>query len=557
MKKFYLFIALAFTIQLVYSQDGNIFDRSTVHGSFEVDGQLYQPDAALGITDSVINGKVMGLNGFGNITYTLGKFSAGFRYEAYLTPIAGYDPRLEGQGFPNLWASYTDERFSVTVGSFYEQFGNGFTLRSYQEWSLGYDNALNGIRVTFEPVKGLLLKGIYGVQRFYWEPYTKNSRGIVRGFDGQINMADIFTQLRDSKVTMILGGNIVSNYQIDADPIYVLPENTAAFSGRWNLGVGKFNFSGEYAYKINDPSAINNYIYKNGEALLATLTYSTKGFGAYASFKRIDNFSFKSNRNVTANALDISFLPPITDTYTYALASMYPYATQPNGEMAYQLGATYKIPKGSKLGGKYGTGITANFSSINNIQRDSVNDTTAIGEKGTLGYSSPFFAFGNPIYYQMLFIQIDKKFNNKWKGVFQYYHELYDIAVIEGHPGEESVNANIGIADVTYKLNTTNALRLELQGLWTQQDMGNWAAFLLEYTISPNWFFSIQDQYNYGNPVSSEQLHYFSGSFGYTYKTTRIQFTYGRQREGIVCVGGVCRAVPAASGLSFVISTSF
>jgi hypothetical protein len=557
MKKLYLFIVFLFAIQLVYSQDGNIFDRSVVHGSFEVDGQIYLPDSALGITDSVINGKVMGLNGFGNITYTLGKFSAGLRYEAYLTPIAGYDPRLEGQGFPNLWASYTDERFSITVGSFYEQFGNGFTLRSYQEWSLGYDNALNGIRVTFEPVKGIILKGIYGVQRFYWEPFTKNSRGIVRGFDGQINMADIIPSLRDSRVTMIFGGNIVSNYQIDADPIYVLPQNVAAYSGRWNLGVGKFNFSGEYAYKINDPSAINNYIYKNGEALLATLTYSTKGFGAYASFKRIDNFSFKSNRNVTANALDISFLPPITDTYTYALASMYPYATQPNGEMAYQIGATYKIPKHTKLGGKYGTGITANFSSINNIQRDPVNDTTAIGEKGTLGYSSPFFAFGEPIYYQMLFMQIDKKFNRKWKGIFQYMHELYDIAVIEGHPGEESVNANIGIADVTYKINMTNAIRLELQGLWTQQDMGNWTAMLLEYTIAPNWFFSIQDQYNYGNPVSSEKLHYFSGSFGYTYKTTRIQFTYGRQREGIVCVGGVCRAVPAATGLSFAISTSF
>jgi len=557
MKKLYLLVVLSFVIQLVQAQTGNIFDRSVVHGSFEVDGQLYQPDAALGITDSVIDGKILGINGFGNITYTLGKFSAGLRYEAYLTPIAGYDPRLQGQGFPNLWASYTDEHFSVTVGSFYEQFGNGFTLRSYQEWSLGYDNALNGIRVTFEPVKGILLKGVYGVQRFFWEPYTKNSRGIVRGFDAQINMADIIPSLNDSKVTMIFGGNIVSNYQIDADPIYVLPENVAAFSGRWNLGVGKFNFSGEYAYKINDPSAINNYVYKNGEALLATLTYSTKGFGAYASFKRIDNFSFKSNRNVTANALDISFLPPITDTYTYALAAMYPYATQPNGEMAYQLGATYKIPKHTKLGGKYGTQLTVNYSQVNNIRRDSVNDTTAIGEKGTLGYKSPFFAFGSPIYYDMLFIEINKKFNKKWKGIFQYMHELYNIAIIEGHPGEESVNANIAIADITYKITPTNALRLELQGLWTKQDMGNWTAFLLEYTMSPHWFFSLQDQYNYGNPVSSEQIHYLSASFGYTYKTTRIQFTYGRQREGIVCVGGVCRAVPAATGLSFAISTSF
>jgi len=136
-------------------------------------------------------------------------------------------------------------------------------------------------------------------------------------------------------------------------------------------------------------------------------------------------------------------------------------------------------------------------------------------------------------------------------------YQTYDIATIEGHPGEPIVNSNIAVVDITHKFSSRKSLRGELQGLWTKEDMGDWAALLLEYTVSPHWFVSITDQYNYGNPVKADQTHYFSASFGYTHQTTRIQFTYGRQREGIVCVGGVCRQVPAASGLSLSVSTTF
>jgi hypothetical protein len=119
------------------------------------------------------------------------------------------------------------------------------------------------------------------------------------------------------------------------------------------------------------------------------------------------------------------------------------------------------------------------------------------------------------------------------------------------------VYANIAVLDMTYKFNSKHALRWELQGLWTQQDDGDWAAFLLEYTISPHWFVAVFDQYNYGNPVPEDRDHYYNVSFGYSIRTTRMSVNYGRQREGIVCVGGVCRAVPASNGFYFTVSTNF
>ena len=540
-----------------FGQFSKILEKSQVHGSFEVDGMYYLPDSALGITDSLINGKNFAMNGFGEIIYSLGKFSAGLRYEAYLPPIAGFDNRLEGQGLPYMWASYATDRFSITVGSFYEQFGNGLVLRTYQEWTLGYDNALNGARVQFVPVKGIIIKGVYGVQRFFWNKYKKNSRGIVKGIDGEISFNELIKKMADSKLRLSIGGSFVSKYQADNDPIYKLPRNVGSGAVRANLAIGKFNFSSEYAHKINDPSAINNYIYKPGDAFIFNASFSTKGLGILAGFKRIDNFSYKSDRAETANALDINFLPPINEPHTYMLPSMYPYATQPNGEIGFQIQINYKIPRKSKLGGKYGMDLSLNYSQINDIVKNPASDTTAIGIPGTLGYTSPFFKFSDHVFTHDLTIKIHKKFNRKFKTTLMYMNQLFDIATIQGHAGAEVIHDNIILADMTYKFTSKSSLRWELQGLFTKQDKGDWAAALLEYTFSPHWFATVSDQWNYGNPYSEGQLHYYSVAGGYSIKTTRISLTYGRQREGVVCVGGVCRAVPASSGFYLTVSSSF
>ncbi|MBZ0241755.1 MAG: DUF6029 family protein, partial [Bacteroidales bacterium] len=113
MRKLLIFVLLLGFSQ-GYAQD--FIDKAQVNGSFQIDGQYYQPDNAIGIYDSTIDGRKMGVNGFGNITYTLGKFSAGVRYEAFLTPLAGFDPLQEGNGFPYLWASYQTDFIGVTVG---------------------------------------------------------------------------------------------------------------------------------------------------------------------------------------------------------------------------------------------------------------------------------------------------------------------------------------------------------------------------------------------------------------------------------------------------------
>ena len=119
------------------------------------------------------------------------------------------------------------------------------------------------------------------------------------------------------------------------------------------------------------------------------------------------------------------------------------------------------------------------------------------------------------------------------------------------------VKGHIIVADFNYKLTKKAALHVELQNLYTKQDFGSWAMALVELSLAPHWFFSVIDQYNYGNPDKAQRIHYVTGTVTYIRGPHRLMATYGRQRAGIFCVGGVCRNVPASNGLTVSVTTSF
>jgi len=547
--------ALAFLAVPFFVSGQNFLSGGQVNGNFQMDAQFYRTDSA--IQAFAVPEKMM-MNSWTNLTYNLGNFNAGMRFETYLNPVNGYDPRFKGAGVPYWFIDYRADQFQVTAGHIYEQFGSGMAFRTYEEHNLGYDNALRGVRVKFNPMNGLEFKAIWGTQRYFWE----QGPGIVRGGDVDFNLNQAIKSFESSKLKVQMGGSFVSKYQPNETITdnegneLILPLNVGTSAGRINLGYGRFGLSAEYAYKINDPSAANKYIYRPGQSLLVTTTYSQKGLGIMLQAKRIDNMSFKSKRTETGNVLDISYLPAITRQHAYSLAAMYPYATQPNGEMGLQGQVNYNLKKGTLLGGHYGTDIALNFSAIASPKLEMI-DTIAISTPGTRGYDSPFFAIGDQLYYRDINLEIGHKFNKQFKGILTLMHEDYNIEVIEGHTGEEMVHANIIIAELTYKFTNTQALRGEFQWLDTKQDDGSWAMAMLEYTIAPKWFFSVTDMYNYGNDVADNRLHYPLVSVAYNNNANRIQVSYGKQREGIVCVGGVCRSVPASNGLTVTITSSF
>ncbi|MBI9068295.1 MAG: hypothetical protein JEZ09_13460 [Salinivirgaceae bacterium] len=572
-------VLLLVTILLVsfgaFAQLDNVMGGS-VSGNFKLDAQTYSPDSIIGA--DTISEKLLS-NSYMNIIYTNGNFKAGVRFEGYFNAMEGYEKQYNGFGLASRFATYTGDFVEVTAGNFYEQFGNGLAFRAYEDRDLGYDNAMDGALVKVKPHDGIILKGIIGQQRLYWE----KAEGLVRGADAEFAINSIIGGFAESNHRITLGGSFVSKFQKDEDPTLILPENVAIGAGRINYSISGFNITSEYAYKSQDPSFDNRNIYKSGSALLVNTNYSQKGFGVMVQYKWVDNMSFRSDRNESINNVLINNLPAISKNHAYSYSAMYPYATQANGEAGFQIEIFKKFNKGSFIGGKYGTMMSMNFSRITGIDKTPLNDSTKIGQSGTDGYTTSFLSMSDELYYQDANIDITKKFSKKLKGVFTYQNIKYNQKVLEVHL--DVVEANIFIADLTWKIKPKHSLRIEAQALFTsqdsigegdyreygKQDYGDWAMLTLEYTISPNWFFAVSDQWNYvsfdddiakktllyNHNKELDRIHYYSVAMGYTKGPTRVALSYGKQREGILCVGGVCRAVPASNGLLLTLSHTF
>jgi len=523
-------------------------DLGQIHGNFQFDFQYYNPDSLIGAP--VVPEKIRS-NGFLNLFYSRGNFTAGARLESYLPVLQGFDPRYKDIGIANRFASYEYEGLHITAGNFYEQFGSGMVLRAYWEPNLGVDNSFDGMRVKYNPIPGIYTKVLIAKQRTFFD----RSPGIVRGADGEINLNELIAKWSNKQFKLTVGASGVSIYQKDEDPIYILPENMAAFGGRISVGYGKFNFYSEYSYKLNNPSAVNGYIYRPGQSLLVTASYSQKGFGVLLGVKRLDNMDYRSDRTATLTNLTTNFLPALTKQHTYNLAAtIYPYGTLPNGEMAAQGEISYKIKKGTKLGGKYGTDLILNFSAVNDIERTAADNDT-------FGYRSNFLAISKTRLFRDINIEITHKWNKNLKTNLMYMYFEYDKDIVQFQNYTTTVyglvKGHIIVADFNYKLTKKAALHVELQNLYTKQDFGSWAMALVELSLAPHWFFSVIDQYNYGNPDKAQRIHYVTGTVTYIRGPHRLMATYGRQRAGIFCVGGVCRNVPASNGLTVSVTTSF
>jgi len=549
-------LALALFAAVAATAQGQGLLGGHVTGNVQLDGQMSSADSTIGAQD--VPEKLL-LNARADILYTNGDFSAGLRFEMYQNPLLGFDARYKGQGLANYFVAYNGERLSVTAGNFYEQFGSGMILRAYEDRYLGLDNSLFGLNVQYRPVDGITLKALAGKQRIFWD----YGDGLVRGVDAEVNLGSLVKAIGESKFRATLGAGFVSKYEDDetvpsaANPEMRLnlPLNVGAASLRADLGYGNWSLQAEYVRKGQDPSAMNGYIYRPGEALLLGLSYSQRGFSASLQTKRIDNMGFKSVRSQSGEMLYINYLPAITKNHTYAFLSMYPYATQVNGEQGLQADVMYKIKKGTLLGGQYGTDVHVNSSVVMGL------DTTVTGGAGTDGYEVNG-GLGQTLYGDVS-VEVAKKLSKNVKATVTYAYQVFN-PVVENEPGSLHHN-NIVVADVSWKVNKKHSLRFEAE--WMGSDShydaaapehsdrraGDWVMGLVEWNIGTHWFLSASDQYAYNDGTGN----YYNLSVGYTRGATRLQVGYGKQREGLLCIGGVCRTVPASNGLTFSLTTSF
>lgn len=528
-----------------------------ITGSLQTDFLVPQEDNKIGTgtyDDKVLN------NTYAEV-HALSKYvDAGVRLEYLDHPLPGFDKDFKGWGVPFYYIKGKLKNAELTLGNFYEQFGSGFILRTYEERSLGIDNSLLGGRIMVRPFKGVQAKVIVGTQRRYWD-----TQSLIGGADLELSVSEWSQKMQQSGTNLTLGASWVVNHQhqkedVFADAIHKLRfvENTNAFDVRANFQKGGFSVLGEYAQKTEDPTFDGKfpYIYRKGYVTMLSTSYSQSGMSILLQAKRSDNMNFRSCRTETsATASTINHLPAFAMQQTYALASLYSYGTQPNGEWAYQAEFGYQFKRKTFLGGKYGTSVKLNFSHIRSIDKK-IHDG---GKPGTDGYGSPFWKQGDELYYQDINVQLEKKITKDFKLNLMYMNQFYNKTVAEGHGG--IIHSDIYIAEAKYRINKKLTLRGEAQYLHTDKDQGDWCFGLLELSFLPHFMFTISDQYNgnehYYTSLGAEDKskgthkeHYISGSVTFTHGAHRLQVGYGKTRAGYNCSGGVCRYVPASKGVT-------
>ena len=542
MKKLMMIVLIGMSSISLCAQEES--DKLRLSGSLQSDMLLAQKDSTIGA--EATDGRFL-TNTYLDLKLSSRYVEAGVRLEYLKHPLPGYENDFKGWGVPYAYLKGRYKNAELTLGSFYEQFGSGFILRSYEERSLGIDNSLQGARLNYRPWAGVAVKVLTGRQRRYWN----HNKSWMTGADVEWNIDELFKTLQQHNTYVALGASYLNKHERDevvmVDPTHRLhlPLNVNAFDVRLRVQHRAFNVLAEVAMKSQDPSHDNGYIYRNGYVAMLSGSYSKRGMSLLLQAKRSTNMGFRSRRGMEGISSFVNHLPPFTMEHTYTLAALYPYATRPDGEWAYQAAAAYTFPKGSMIGGKYGTTAKVNFSHVHSVRKNGA------GEIGTDGYGSPFWAWGDATYYQDVDFQVEKRLCKETKLNLMYMYQRYNQTLLEGHGG--MLNSHIFVADVKQKLAPNTTLRVEGQYLVSKDGDKDWLFGLGELSLAPHWMFTLSDLYNVGNT----RVHYYQGYVTYSGGAHRLQLGYGRTRAGFNCSGGVCRYIPATKGLTLSYNYNF
>jgi len=569
MKK-YLLLFIACVSFSIYAQEEEKEkkDFGRIYGGVESNAQYYLDDEGLNFVQPE---EPLRSNNYLFVNYNINNWTAGFQLESYEpNALLNYNPLFNGTDLGTYFVDYKNEKFQATVGHFYEQFGSGILLRAWEDRALGINSALRGGRIKYSPNDNINITALYGRQRSGFHV----TNGDIYGLDIDIFLGE-WLNLYEKNQDLSVGLSYVGRYEeVDFEnPNF--NELTNAYSFRFDYLNNSFYLNGEATYKdedgiVDSQGRLSNDFVEPGHAFQLNFGYSSLNYGIDVTLRRVQNMSFLSEREPTTfvdfqgdltSSLDfldgiMNFVPALTKQHHSQLSNIYVYQAfngvsfvDPEimraGETGGQIDFFYSIPKGTALGGKYGTNISVNLASWYNLP-------------GTYTFSPPnyevdFFGIGNK-FFSDYSVEITKKINDDWHVGAIYIDQFSDLRFLDGR---DPVNADIVVADATYNFTETKSIRFEVEKMWATADRKDWVGGTLEFNPNENFSVYVWDIYNYGSDKPEERVHYLNFGGSFRKGRYRIALNYGRQRGGLVCVGGVCRFVPESSGFTLAFNTSF
>jgi hypothetical protein len=530
--------------------------QGKITGNAQIVYNFFLRDTTIGAAGNPLYDKLLsGGASWVNLNYTQGTFEAGVRLDAFLNsnihnPAAAYTE----QGIGLFYLKKQIDKLTLTAGHFYEQFGSGIALRSYEDRSLGIDNALFGIDAQYQLNDNWRIKAVAGTNKNLFKLYDPTVKGV--NIEGAIAIKD--SAKGANIVTFIPGASVVNRTldqttinglvsNINALPLdkrFVPKYNVFVFQGYNTVQYKGFNLYTEYDYKTGEAINDENGNLKNtaGSVALGTLGYARKGFGLNLQYKRTENFSLRTSTNERLLRGFVGFLPPTSRQNSMRLPARYVAASQEISEQSFQ--ADMIISPSDELS------FNTNYSQMTDLK-------------------------GKELFREMYQDVTLNKGKNEYVAGLQLVD--YNIEFFQQKIGYPVVRTFTPFVEYTRRLTRKQSLRCEVQYMVTdrdkqlfpflnaevakrplqQQDFGDWAFVLLEYNIAPNWSFAVSDMYNTKPTHTPVGFHYPNVFVAYTHKTTRFTAAYAKQVEGVVCTGGVCRFEPAFSGVRLTMQTTW
>ena len=594
MKKFLLFlgVALAATLSVSEASAQIKVGEGQVSVALESNNIYFAEDPVLesiGLAQPFMRTLGdFGSNDYLKVDYALGKFSAGVQVDGYLPPIYGYDlydyiternkatsSEQKNFNFLSFYTQFEGQNWGVRLGDIYDQFGNGLIFRSFEDRALAFNNSIFGARAHFDLNNIARVKVIAGKPRLYDE----RSENWVYGADLSLSISDMMGW---SNGILSVEGSYFARHDSDisewdfedideatGEPIIINrlngQQNMGMVSGRVNFEYSGFTFRSEYATKLNDDLHTPGKSMAKGNVIFLDFGYNYKRFSASASFRRMENMTTLIDQRTDAigGGNIINYVPLLTRQHTYSLANLNPYlgaSVHTGTEQGGQIDLYYSL-RNPKARGKYWN-FHANFSMFNTIDHKNTDDD---------------FIKGRNVWRDLNF-DVERQWNKKVKSTFLYSYQRWDENNNHADGFEaEYFTSHIFVGDVTYKFNKKHSVRTELQYLASKDYEGDWVAGTIEYNFAPKYSFYVSDMWNC-EPMGDEEndtmydnfyydletweaknylLHYYQIGASYTHNSLRVQLSYGRNRAGYVCSGGVCRMQPAYTGFNLAMTLSF
>jgi hypothetical protein len=528
-----LFVIIAFT-SIAEAQVRILGSNSLRLGSGETDDGL--STTAKRYLEEIANARIF----YEGIT-------VGIRYELS-------DPSEVGQnftGFRRRWIQYQKDGLEVQAGSTFALYGRGLMINMFESRPLNYDTWIDGFSGSYE------LKATKDEIDF--QPSLK-----VSAIGGNLTFIPVID-------TNAADQNIKSQ---------AINSNIGFFNKKLNIGVGfvqafvnidgtSFGNTVTTSREVNQPEVNLSFITENFEGFIGftemrsiltqyrsnPLVYTTKGQGVYGSlsytsedfgitgeYKDYRYFVHEVGADYESylSKLPISSPPEVYKEFTYTTITRTTHSVNFDDELGFQLEANVTAIPDMNIT-LYGAGSSRHLSFS--------TDTSTIHENAS---GIPNLSDDSYFPFWEYFAEVEHTFGDL-DYIKGFFHRRSDVIAYNGEEADSKRSSTFGLK---FQYQTTKSQSLltsiEVQDMYDAQRHENDhklmnLLFIAQYSFNPLITFGGQYDFTtwYENGRHIWPQVFTSVRIGSSHT---LLVSYGAERGGLNCTGGVCRVVPAFEG---------